>query len=253
VLGLGTWRIAENARRRDDELRALQLGLDLGMTLIDTAEMYGNGSAEELVGEAAATNQVLYNLSRRAIEWDVLPWSQDRGVPITAYSPIEQGRLLAHPSLRAVAARHGATPAQVAIAWVLRQDGVVTVPKAGTPEHVRENDRALELKLRNEDLDELDAALPPADRTAGTRDALIAANPRSRVREIAATTMMPSSATPATTSSSSAGSASHGSGPMGRPAVRDSAHKTSRPALRATPATCRSRLGRWRTATAHPA
>lgn len=254
VLGLGTWHMAEDVGRRDDELSALRLGLDLGLALIDTAEMYGDGDAEELVGEAihgrrdevflvskvlpsnagadatvracegslrrlgtdrldlyllhwrgatpldetldgfatlvgqgkirhwgvsnfdrddldeleglaggdaVATDQVLYNLSRRGIEWDLLPWCQDRGLPIMAYSPIEQGRLLDQPSLRAVAARHDATPAQVALAWVLCHDRVVTVPKAGTPDHVRENCGALEVQLTDEDLGELDAAFPP--------------------------------------------------------------------------------------------
>jgi diketogulonate reductase-like aldo/keto reductase len=253
VLGLGTWHMAEDARRRDDELRALRLGLDLGLTLVDTAEMYWHGDAEELVGEAirgrrddvflvskvlpsnagatatvrscerslrrlgtdrldlyllhwrgttpleetldgfatlvadgkvrhwgvsnfdpsdleelvglprgepVATDQVLYNLSWRGIEWDLLPWCRDRGVPIMAYSPIDQGRLLDHPALGPVAARHDATPAQIALAWVLRHDGVVTMPKAGTPAHVRENCRALELELTEEDIDEVDVAYP---------------------------------------------------------------------------------------------
>ncbi len=254
MLGLGTWHMAEDGRRRDEELSALRLGLDLGLALIDTAEMYGDGDAEELVGEAirgrrddvflvskvlprhagaeatvraceaslrrlgtdrldlyllhwrgstpldetlegfatlvdegkvrhwgvsnfdrsdmdelvglpggeaVATDQVLYNLGRRGIEFDLLPWCQDRRLPIMAYSPIEQGRLLEHPELQSVAARHDATAAQVALAWVLRHDGVVTVPKAGTPAHVRENHAALELELTKEDLDELDAAFPP--------------------------------------------------------------------------------------------
>lgn len=253
MLGLGTWHMAEDARRRDDELGALRLGLDLGLTLVDTAEMYGGGNAEKLVGEAirgrrdevflvskvlptnaraddtvracedslrrlgtdwldlyllhwrgpapldetlegfaklvddgkighwgvsnfdrddleelvgltggeaAATDQVLYNLGRRGVEWDVVPWCRDRGLPIMAYSPLEQGRLLDHPTLRAVAARHDATPAQIALAWVLGHDVVVTVPKAGTPAHVRENCGALELELTDEDLDELDVAFP---------------------------------------------------------------------------------------------
>ena len=257
MLGLGTWRMAEDGRRRDDERRALQLGLDLGMTLIDTAEMYGHGDAEKLVGEAirgrrdeaflvskvlpsnaradatvracegslrrlvtdrldlyllhwrgrvpldetlegfatlvdqgkiarwgvsnfdrddmdelvglaggeaVATNQVLYNLDRRGIEWDLIPWCRDRQLPIMAYSPIEQGRLLGHSSLDAVAARHEATPAQVALAWVIRHAGVFTVPKAGSPAHVRDNHGALELQLTEDDLAELDAAFPPPRR-----------------------------------------------------------------------------------------
>ena len=254
MLGLGTWRMGENAQRRDDELDALRLGLELGMALLDTAEMYGDGKAEELVGEAVrgrrdevflvskvlprnagtdatvraceaslrrlgtdrldlyllhwrgstpleetlegftklvdagkvrhwgvsnferadmdelvelpggeavATDQVLYNLSRRNVECDLLPWCQDRRLPVMAYSPIEQGRLLGHPSLQVVGGRHDATPAQVALAWVLRQDGVLTIPKAGTLGHVRENFAALEIELTQDDLDELDAAFPP--------------------------------------------------------------------------------------------
>lgn len=254
MLGLGTWHMAEDGRRRAEELEALRLGLDLGLALIDTAEMYGGGDAEELVGdairgrrdgvflvskvlpsnagaeatvracegslrrmgtdrldlyllhwrgstpldetlegfatlvdqgkvrhwgvsnfdagdmeelvglaggEAVCTDQVLYNPSRRGVEWDLLPWCRDRGVPIMAYSPIEHGRLLDHPSLADVAKRHDATPAQVALAWVLGHDGVLTVPKAGRPEHVRENCGALELQLTDEDLGALDAAFPP--------------------------------------------------------------------------------------------
>jgi diketogulonate reductase-like aldo/keto reductase len=254
VLGQGTWHMGEDRRRRADEIAALRLGLDLGMALIDTAEMYGDGAAEALVGEAiagrrdevflvskvlphhataqgtivaceaslrrlgtdhldlyllhwrgplslagtligfetlvrsgkirywgvsnfdvtdmmelvnlphgpdVATDQVLYNLIRRGIEWDLLLWCQMRRIPIMAYTPIEQGRLLRHPVLVAVAARRGATPAQVALAWVLRQDLVIAIPKAGTPEHVRENRAALDIHLTSEDLAELNRAFPP--------------------------------------------------------------------------------------------
>jgi diketogulonate reductase-like aldo/keto reductase len=257
VLGQGTWHMAETALRRADEIAALRLGLDLGLTLIDTAEMYANGAAEELVaeaiagrrdevflvskvlphnatrrgtvdacerslrrlgtdrldlyllhwrgrpplaetldafaalvragkirhwgvsnfdladmeelarlpgGSAAATNQVLYNLSRRGIEYDLLPWCGARGLPVTAYSPIEQGRILDHPALQGVAARHGATPAQVALAWLLRQGGLIAIPKAGTPAHVRENRAALDLRLTPPDLAALDRAFPPPTR-----------------------------------------------------------------------------------------
>lgn len=254
ALGQGTWYLGESAGRRSSEIAALQLGIDLGMTLIDTAEMYGSGGAEELVGEAiagrrdevfivskvlpqnasrrrtiaacegslrrlrtdrldlyllhwrghpplaetldafatlvdagkirywgvsnfdpsdmeelarlpgggaVATNQVLYNLTRRGIEYGLLPGCLARGIPIMAYSPIEQGRLLGHARLKAVAARHGVTPAQVAIAWVLRGEGVFTIPKAGTLQHVRDNRAALELRLTAEDLADLDHAFPP--------------------------------------------------------------------------------------------
>lgn len=254
VLGQGTWHMGERPGRRASEIAALRLGLDLGMTLVDTAEMYGGGATEELVGEAiagrrgevflvskalpqhatrrgmiaacegslrrlgadtidlyllhwrggvpldetlegfaallasgkirhwgvsnfdlddmqevygltggavVATDQVLYNPGRRGIEWDLLPWCELHGIPIMAYSPIEEGRLLASPGLRAVAARRGATPAQVALAWVLRRRGVIAIPKAGTPEHVRENRAALDLRLDDQDLAELDRLYPP--------------------------------------------------------------------------------------------
>jgi diketogulonate reductase-like aldo/keto reductase len=258
VLGQGTWHMAENSRRRADEIAALRLGIDLGMTLIDTAEMYADGGAEELVGEAidgrrhevflvskvlpqnatrrgtvaacdrslmrlgvdeidlyllhwrgmvpleetldafdgligvgkirhwgvsnfdvddmeelldlssgseAATDQVLYNLVRRGMEYDLLPWCQRRGLPIMAYSPIEQGQVLRHPALKVIAERHpGVTPAQVALAWVLRQDGVCAIPQSGKPEHVRENRGALDVRLTSRDLAGLDRAFPPPTR-----------------------------------------------------------------------------------------
>jgi diketogulonate reductase-like aldo/keto reductase len=256
VLGQGTWHMAEDPRRWQAEVSALQVGIDLGLTLIDTAEMYADGRAEELVGEAiagrrddvflvskvlpehatkrgtvaacerslrriktdrldlyllhwredvpleatlegfgalgragmirhwgvsnfdvsdmqelerlpggtsVATDQVLYNLTRRGIEWDLLPWCRARRIPIMAYSPIEQGRMLKHPVLRKVATRHGATPAQVALAWLLRQELLCAIPKAGTPEHARENRAALEVRLTDQDLAELDRAFPPPD------------------------------------------------------------------------------------------
>src|SRR6195256_954586 len=98
-------------------------------------------------GDAVATDQVLYNLTRRGIEYDLLPWCIQRKIPIMAYSPIEQGRALRHPALRGMAQRYGATAAQVALAWVLRQDKVVATPKAGIPEQVQENRKALDLVL----------------------------------------------------------------------------------------------------------
>jgi diketogulonate reductase-like aldo/keto reductase len=252
-LGQGTWGMAEDARRRKDEVAALRVGFDLGMTLVDTAEMYADGGAEVLVGEAiagrrdelflvskvlpengtrpgtvaacehslrrlgtdrldlyllhwrgnvpleetldafaklvdagkirywgvsnfdvvdmielwalaggpeVATDQVLYNLTQRGIEYDLMPWCRNRNIPIMAYSPIEQGRLLGHRELENVAARHNAKPAQVALAWLLRQDGVVAIPKAAKVAHVRENHAALALHLTREDLTALDRAFP---------------------------------------------------------------------------------------------
>jgi diketogulonate reductase-like aldo/keto reductase len=256
-LGQGTWRMGESARRREEEVAALKLGLDLGMTLIDTAELYGDAEVlmaeavqgrrdqcfivtkvlpenstragtvaacerslkrlktdridlyllhwrgrprleetlqgfeallkvgairywgvsnfgvddmEELFalpgGDSCATNQVLYNLRRRGIESGLLPWCRARGVPIQAYSPIEQGRLVNGRALSAVAARHGAKPAQIALAWVLRHSDMMVIPKATNEAHVRENRAALDIKLSETDLAELDRAFPPP---AGSR------------------------------------------------------------------------------------
>jgi diketogulonate reductase-like aldo/keto reductase len=253
VMGLGTWHLGENPARRDSELAALRLGLDRGLTLIDTAEMYGNGAAEALVGEAIAgrrdevflvskvlpshstyagtidacrrsisrlgtdrldlyllhwrgqvpleqtvrafeelvrlgmirhwgvsnfdvrdmeellsvpggdavqTDQVLYNLTRRGIEHDLLPTLQEKGIPVMAYSPIEQGRLLDHPMIIEVARRRHATPAQVALAWVMAREGVNAIPRAGTREHVLEDRAAVDLQLTEQDLRSLDTAFP---------------------------------------------------------------------------------------------
>ena len=252
VLGQGTWRMGENRRRRTEEVEALRFGLDLGMTLIDTAEMYGEGGAEEVVAQAikgrrdrvflvskvyphnatrkgtiaacdrslkrlntdqidlyllhwrgstplaetfeafeslrqagkirdfgvsnfdrsdmeeashldqglTATNQVLYNLDKRGIEWDLLPWCKDHGIPVMAYSPLGQGRLLRQPGLKAIAERLGVTPAQLALAWVLYQN-VVAIPKSSSPERLRENYAALKLDLSEADLKELDQVFPP--------------------------------------------------------------------------------------------
>jgi diketogulonate reductase-like aldo/keto reductase len=253
-LGQGTWRMGETSRLRQDEIAALKLGLDLGMTLIDTAEMYGTGGAEEVVAEAVAgrrdecfivskvlpenstragvvaacerslkrlktdridlyllhwrgapkleetlagfealiasgsirywgvsnfdvgdmeelfalkggtacaSNQVLYNLRRRGIEAGLIPWCRERNVPIMAYSPVEQGRLLRERVLTAVAIRHRATPAQIALAWVLRQSDMMVIPKASTAAHVRENRAALEIRLTDQDLGELNRGFPP--------------------------------------------------------------------------------------------
>ncbi|WP_433281579.1 aldo/keto reductase [Micromonospora sp. CA-244673] len=253
VLGQGTWYLGERPGRRRDEIAALRAGLDLGLTMIDTAEMYGDGASEELVGEAitgrradvflvdkvlpsnasrrgtvqacrrslqrlgvdhidlyllhwrgphplaetieafaelvdagdigqwgvsnfdlsdmtdlleaggnsCATNQILYNLTRRGPEYDLLPWLREHRIPVMAYSPIEQGRLLGHPQISEVAARHGATPAQVALAWLLRQERIAAIPRSSNPEHTRENAEAQELYLAEEDVAALDTAFPP--------------------------------------------------------------------------------------------
>jgi diketogulonate reductase-like aldo/keto reductase len=254
VLGQGTWHMAEVRERRKAEIGALRLGLDLGMTLVDTAEMYAEGEAERLVGEAisgrrdqvflvskvlpehatrqgaidacaaslrrlktdrldmyllhwrgsvplrqtidafvelkergwirhwgvsnfdvmdlvdlwetpsgpdAQTDQVLYNLARRSPEYNLLPWCREQDLPVMSYSPIEQGHLLSHPAVRGVAERNDITPAQVALAWVLRKPLVCAIPKSGSTARVQENAAAAAIRLSPSDLTELDAAFPP--------------------------------------------------------------------------------------------
>ena len=254
ALGQGTWHMGETRRIMEQEAAAVRLGIELGMTLIDTAEMYGNGGAEEMVaraaeglrddlfivskvyphnasrtgviaacerslarlrtdridlyllhwrgsiplaetlagfeqlmrdgkirhygvsnfdradmtewvalkgGESVAANQVLYNLSRRGPEWDLLPWCRERGIAIMAYTPLGQGSLLHNRTLADIARRSDATPAQVALAWLLRQEGMIVIPKAAHLEHVRDNRGALNVLLTEEDLAALDRAFPP--------------------------------------------------------------------------------------------
>jgi len=254
ALGQGTWHMGEARRRIAEEAAAVRLGIELGMTLIDTAEMYGNGGAEEMVaraaegvrddlfivskvyphnasragviaacerslerlrtdridlyllhwrgsipltetiagferllregkirhygvsnfdradmaewatlkgGETVAADQVLYNLSRRGPEWDLLPWCRERGIAVMAYTPLGQGSLLHDRTLAEIAHRRNATPAQVALAWLLHQEGVIVIPKAARLEHVRDNRGALDVALTEEDLAALDRAFPP--------------------------------------------------------------------------------------------
>jgi len=256
ALGQGTWRMGEDDRARATEIAALRLGIELGMTLIDTAEMYGDGGAEKVVAEAihgqregvfvvtkvyphnasreklpkacerslkrlhidaidlyllhwrertpplqetvdafeelraankikrwgvsnfdlddmdellsledgreCAANQVLYNLQNREIEFDLFPWSLANKIPIMAYSPVgHSGALLGNPALKKIAKLHHATPAQIALAWVLRQRNVIAIPKASTASHVRDNAASLKIKLTKEDLAELDREFPP--------------------------------------------------------------------------------------------
>lgn len=253
AIGQGTWRMGEDASQRRKEVAALRLGVELGLRLIDTAEMYGEGGAEQVVGEAiaglreqvllvskvyphnasregvvaacerslkrlgtesidlyllhwrgqyplaetvegferlreqgkigrwgvsnfdlddlqelaelgaegCATNQVLYNPEARGIEFDLLPWQQRQGMPLMAYCPLGQGgQLLRSLALRQVADAHGVTPAQVVLAWALRQDGLIAIPKAVEPTHLRLNAEAMALQLRDEDLALIDTAYP---------------------------------------------------------------------------------------------
>ena len=261
VLGQGTWRMGENKSAHENEVAALRLGIDLGMTLVDTAEMYGDGDAEKVVADAiegqrervfivtkvyphnasrselpkacerslkrlridtidlyllhwrgdvplgetveafeklraagkierwgvsnfdvddmkelfgiksggnCSANQVLYNLENREIEFDLLPLLTDHQSPITclvmAYSPVGHGRgLLENKALQRIAKRHDATSAQIALAWVLRQPGVIAIPKSSNEKHVRENARSTEIKMTKDDLAELDREFPPPE------------------------------------------------------------------------------------------
>jgi len=253
ILGLGTWRMGEHTKQRQTEIHALRHGLDLGISLIDTAEMYGEGGAEEVIaqaiahrrsqaflvskvyphnasrrgaivacerslqrlktdyldlyllhwrgtvplaetleafqalqqagkirsygvsnfdvedmeeastlagGKAIATNQVLYNLMRRGIELNLLPWCRQRQIPVMAYSPVEQGRLLRNRTLQEMAQQRSVSAAQLAIAWLLHQE-VIVIPKSSSIAHVEENRAALDLKLSAAELAALDTAFPP--------------------------------------------------------------------------------------------
>jgi diketogulonate reductase-like aldo/keto reductase len=115
-------------------------------------------------GDSVAANQILYNLSNRGPEWELIPWCRERRLAIMAYTPLGQGRMLQQKALAEIAARHGATPAQVALAWLLGQDGTMVIPKATRPEHVRENRGALDLRLTANDVAALDRAFPPPKR-----------------------------------------------------------------------------------------
>jgi diketogulonate reductase-like aldo/keto reductase len=254
ALGQGTWHIGDDPGRRAEEIAALRRGLDLGLTLVDTAEMYGDGRSEQLVGEAirgrrdevflvskvyphnasrramprsceaslrrlgvdtldlyllhwpgsvpldetvqafeslqragkirhwgvsnfdaagmqefwstpggsaAQVDQVLYNLAERGIEWDLRPWLRQHGVPLMAYSPFDQGRLLRKPALVKFAQDRGMTPAQAAIAWLLAQDGVIAIPKTGSAQRLQDNAAALDRPLAPADLQVLDRLFPP--------------------------------------------------------------------------------------------
>jgi diketogulonate reductase-like aldo/keto reductase len=257
ALGLGTWRMGERSRARAPEVAAVRLAIDLGIRLIDTAEMYGSGGAEEVVAEAiagrrdglfvvskvlpgnsdrastiaacesslarlrtdhidlyllhwrggvplaetveafqrlrrdgkirhwgvsnfnaadmtelwgsaagrhCAANQVYYSASRRGIEFDLLPWQRERGMPLMAYCPLDQGRLANDELLAEIGARHQASAAQVAIAWLLAQPGVIAIPKAVQPEHVRLLAAAGDLRLDAADLAKIDRRFPPPGR-----------------------------------------------------------------------------------------
>jgi len=254
ALGQGTWTMGERKARASAEAAALILGVELGMTLVDTAEMYGDGGAEEVLAEViagrrdrmfvvskvyphnagrksaisacerslsrlrtdrldlyllhwrgriplgetveaferlradgkilrwgvsnfdtadmrelfalpegrrCATNQVLYHLGERGIEWELMPWMRQHGIPLMAYSPLGQGALLTKRNLASIAKGLGTTPAALALRWVLRGPGVIAIPESANLEHVGANRDALSLVLDRATLDALDAAFPP--------------------------------------------------------------------------------------------
>jgi diketogulonate reductase-like aldo/keto reductase len=255
VFGLGTWMMGERSDTLRQEVDTIRAVIDQGITLIDTAEMYGDGGSERMVGEAIAgkrdglflvskvlphnasregtiracerslknlgtdrldlyllhwrgryplaetieafetlkdhgkiarwgvsnfdvedmdelnaisdqcqANQVLYNCTRRGIEFDLLPEAQDKGLAIMAYSPIEQGRLAGNKAIAEIARRHNASPAQIALAFALRHKGVIAIPKTSRPDRVAENLASLEIELTSEDLADIDQAFPPPRR-----------------------------------------------------------------------------------------
>jgi diketogulonate reductase-like aldo/keto reductase len=135
-----------------------------GVSNFDVDDMEELVALKALSGSSVATNQVLYNLTRRGVEHDLLPWCRARGISVMAYSPLEQGRLLTNKTLNALADRLNATPAQIALAWILRQPGVLAIPKAGHPDRVRENRRAVDVHLAADDLAALDRTFRPPTR-----------------------------------------------------------------------------------------
>jgi len=136
-----------------------------GVSNFDTSDMQELYGIPE--GKNCQINQVLYNLSRRGIEWDLLPWCRSMGLPIMAYSPIEQGRLLENKKLKALASEIGVSAAQLSIAWSIRNNDIITIPKASNLEHVRQNIEAWTIKLEIAILDELDKLFKPPVRKKG--------------------------------------------------------------------------------------
>ena len=163
------WRGRSSVWKRSKTFLRLKAAGDIreyGVSNFDADDM--EEAAGLRGGDEIATNQVLYNLEHRGIEWDLIPSCRLLNIPIMAYSPIgadsaEQKRVLDHPAVKAIAARHDATPAQIALAWLLRQPDVCAIPKAVLPQHVRENRAAYDIRLTDRDLSELDTAFPPPD------------------------------------------------------------------------------------------
>jgi len=158
------WRGATPLAETVDAMQALQAAGKIrhwgvsNLDLDDMEELFSAGGAD------CATDQVLYNLGRRGIEFDLLPWMAAGGMPVMAYTPLEPDRMARSAVLAEIAARRGVTPLQLALAWVLRRPDVIAIPKASSPEHVRQNRLALDIVLTHEELAELDRAFPPPGR-----------------------------------------------------------------------------------------
>ena len=114
-------------------------------------------------GDLCATNQVPYNIGDRAIERDLLPWCEQHGMPVMAYSPPGGlgANLLRDPTLTQIGEAHGSSAAAVALAWTIRSGNVIAIPESGLAAHVKENAVALTLTLTPQELQTLDAAYPP--------------------------------------------------------------------------------------------
>lgn len=150
--GQGTWNIGDDPQTRAEEIATIRLGLDLA-DMQELESISGGGNAQ--------ANQLLYNLGRRGSEWDLLPWLRERRMPVMAYSPIEQGRLLRDPRLTDFSRRYGMTPAQAALAWLLKADDVIVIPKSAHRVRLQENLAGLDIRLTAAQLAELDGLFPP--------------------------------------------------------------------------------------------
>jgi diketogulonate reductase-like aldo/keto reductase len=155
------WRGAHPLAETIEAFAELVDAGDIGQWGVSNFDLSDMTELLEAGGNSCATNQILYNLTRRGPEYDLLPWVREHRIPVMAYSPIEQGRLLRHPQVAEIAARHGATPAQVALAWLLRQEMVAAIPRSSKAEHTQENAEARDLHLTDEDVAALDTAFPP--------------------------------------------------------------------------------------------
>jgi diketogulonate reductase-like aldo/keto reductase len=145
-----------------EELKADARIAAWGVSNFDVAEMQALWAVDG--GPHCCTNQVWYSLSRRGADFDLRPWLRDKRLPLMAYSPIDQAALAGHTALARIGERIGATAAQVALAWTLRDGDVVAIPKSARLAHLRDNLAAAQIKLDNDALKAIDEAFPPPKR-----------------------------------------------------------------------------------------